>query len=35
MIEELKRLIEAARMRLAEVSKYVPLTDEEWEYLFG
>ena len=35
MIEELERLIAIARMRLAEVSKYVPLTEAEKRELFG
>ena len=34
MIEEMERLIAIARKRIAEMPKYVPLTDAEWRYLF-
>ena len=35
VIEELERLIEAARKRIAESPKYVPLTEAEKRELFG
>ena len=35
LLEELERLIEQARERTAAMPVYVPLTDEEFEELFG
>ena len=35
LLEELERLIAEARARLAEMPMYVPMSDEEWEYVFG
>ena len=35
LLEELERLIEQARERTAAMPKYVPLTDEEFEEVFG
>lgn len=35
LLDELERLIAEARARLAEMPKYVPLTDEEYAEVFG
>ena len=35
LLDELERLIAEARARLAEMPKYVPMTEEEMKELFG
>ena len=35
LLDELEQLIAEARARLAEMPVYVPMTEEEWEDLFG